>query len=957
MKRKLGSLEKGKGIQSITKFFKSLGPQTGNRRSCGLAEDPAKMKTTKTDEHREPILENHQVASAARNASCMDKSAEKSKENSHNSENEALLNDESISATSQPEHSTPITDTKYCKKTENKIYCPAVVGDQGELTSMDCGDTFYSADEDSACLYNTCHGSFTSTQNQGVDISSRNEPGVDAKGSENKESLLLAESNRREFSLNEESSCVDTARTDHDSVNDHWEKEESIEYSQQISKAPAVSLPWAKESLDHDKLNVNIVNKDPKNSNNDLIEGDQNDQYSCGSFDSSKCVKDSSKIIGCNSSDLEKSVSFEDCKDSECDETFSDLSEVKHNANCELFEKPSSDLDRDSNHGISEGSSSSDEDLLTPPIFLSSKFQLKPIIKTPEKGVAPSYCTPSPIISDVKREEKIKYKLSFDKLIKEKAMHGEKDAELAEMEAELQRGLERGGICDVHVPSAFSDIESEEELFDDGRDLKDCMLPKDIKKFLVDVHDFSEELSGEDIFPLFHPYVTDVPSLLINPSPECDTFEGKLVVASSSDLQELLCGGWILQHYLDRFCPADVAYWLFQILCRHRDQHIISSSFQILWTLTEAATEKRDDLPPNPRGSLWVPSIKKIMKELLSLGATIPTLYPGDLVDALNIKEMFSAEISSGEIQMDPTSSSPQTECFPVVNIMHLVQFVTHCLQKCPKSFTIQDLRNLVVMFCRLALDMRLQTVVFDVEMCLAAVMNCYGEMQWPDEIKELCSIVAQLSTDHRSLLHLVELQPPSIRGIQLQRLLSMTLLHWLVSKFCRQEESGMIIANERCKASVPDDIEVSKMVKLVEQLKPGEKSDYYLLHTIISLVSHAVGSEDLLPKQRGALEKLTNKLRLLNGDIKDPRATFMNRTKVKDLLVRTILRLDYMTQCIKPPREENISSYFELSGSGYQVELLKETENTDNKEELSSNEDEEGETAHEMDCTFELKE
>ena len=150
-----------------------------------------------------------------------------------------------------------------------------------------------------------------------------------------------------------------------------------------------------------------------------------------------------------------------------------------------------------------------------------------------------------------------------------------------------------------------------------------------------------------------------------------------------------------------------------------------------------AFLQKRDDLPPNPRGSLWVPSIKKIMKELLSLGATITMLYPGDLVDALNIKEMFSAEICSGEIQMADvtTSSNPQTECFPVVNIMHLVQFVTQCVQKCPKSFTIQDLRNLVVLFCRLALDMRLQTVVFDVEMCLAAVMNCYGEMQWPDEV------------------------------------------------------------------------------------------------------------------------------------------------------------------------------------------------------------------------------
>lgn len=32
----------------------------------------------------------------------------------------------------------------------------------------------------------------------------------------------------------------------------------------------------------------------------------------------------------------------------------------------------------------------------------------------------------------------------------------------------------------------------------------------------------------------------------------------------------------------------------------------------------------------------------------------------------------------------------------------------------------------------------------------------------------------------------------------------------------------------------------------------------------------------------KAPLEKLTNKLRSLNGDIKDPRAAFMNRTKVK---------------------------------------------------------------------------
>ena len=62
------------------------------------------------------------------------------------------------------------------------------------------------------------------------------------------------------------------------------------------------------------------------------------------------------------------------------------------------------------------------------------------------------------------------------------------------------------------------------------------------------------------------------------PQPDGDTFEAKLMLASDSDLQELLCGGWILQHYLDKHCPSEVAEWLFHIMCRHRDQHIISSS-------------------------------------------------------------------------------------------------------------------------------------------------------------------------------------------------------------------------------------------------------------------------------------------------------------------------------------------------------------------------------------------
>lgn len=77
---------------------------------------------------------------------------------------------------------------------------------------------------------------------------------------------------------------------------------------------------------------------------------------------------------------------------------------------------------------------------------------------------------------------------------------------------------------------------------------------------------------------------------------------------------------------------------------------------------------------------------------------------------------------------------------------------------------------------------------------------------------------MAKLSTDHRNLLHLVQIQPPSVRGIQLQRLLGVTLLHWLVPKFGQQKEAGRRTDDERCDVALPDTVEVKikSVVKMI---------------------------------------------------------------------------------------------------------------------------------------------
>ena len=83
----------------------------------------------------------------------------------------------------------------------------------------------------------------------------------------------------------------------------------------------------------------------------------------------------------------------------------------------------------------------------------------------------------------------------------------------------------------------------------------------------------------------------DFPRLSMLPRPENDSFEAKVMSGSDADLQEIICGGWILQHYLDWPCPSEVSEWLFQVMCRHQDHHVISSTFQVLWVMVETATE------------------------------------------------------------------------------------------------------------------------------------------------------------------------------------------------------------------------------------------------------------------------------------------------------------------------------------------------------------------------------
>lgn len=456
-----------------------------------------KQKTTKKTEFREPILEKLQTAKKGfgSTASSTMLNLDNNKGNDEGTSSNLNLNSDlehnkAVCISGQHANNQAVTPSAGSSSVADKSILDSMnirsveKVHAAETSVMDCDETFHSAYEEVDTSYFSCGGSLMDSSNndshdESVNISAgKGDFLQDVESSESsltKESDIHSpvhtESKTKELKDKGESSRYNNLEEgEQDCGFGVLNVAECPEDDQNLMSKPSVgSLTREADSLSGLESNTKDHNKEEYNSScDDLMEGE--------------CDKDSGQInkslndvhfneeVANNGAFSDESGSF-GVKEAEQDHSSDDFKEEDHDKDSDPINKPLNDVDfhEDSNDGaFPDGSDSSDEDLLTPPRFLYDNTKLKPDIRTPEKGIAPAYATPSPSFRDAREEKEktIKYKLSFDKLIAEKAKHRERDAELAEMEAELQRGIENGGIGQMQVPSTFSDIESEEELMD-----------------------------------------------------------------------------------------------------------------------------------------------------------------------------------------------------------------------------------------------------------------------------------------------------------------------------------------------------------------------------------------------------------------------------------------------------------------------------------------------------------
>ena len=440
----------------------------------------SKQESTKETEIRTPILEKLQTAKSS--SGSQDSSAMLSLDRSApRVNNQAAL---SPGESSMFEDKSPVVS----------VNIRSIERDPAAETSvMDCEETFHSACGDVDTTYYSFEGSPRDSSN----IDSHNDSENQSKLIGSTEISLTKESGTHNYvsqkSKTEDSSIGESSRcNDLEEEQDFGAVSSAGKCTEDCDITPSAgSLTEEAESHGCLESDTENVNTDSKRGFDNLLKSGQNSVSD--DFQEGEDGKDSEQVSkrldnpqfnetvnDCDFSD--ESGSF-DAKDGDRNSSCDDLKEEEDNdEEGDQINKPFDDVhfQEDLNDGAyPDGSGSSDEELLTPPRFLYEKAKLKPDIRTPEKGIAPAYATPSPVMGNAiaKEEKSIKYKLSFDKLIADKAKHRERDAELAEMEAELQRGIENGGIVQMQVPSTFSDIESEEELTD-GK-LGKSALPRD----------------------------------------------------------------------------------------------------------------------------------------------------------------------------------------------------------------------------------------------------------------------------------------------------------------------------------------------------------------------------------------------------------------------------------------------------------------------------------------------
>lgn len=566
-----------------------------------------------------------------------------------------------------------------------------------------------------------------------------------------------------------------------------------------------------------------------------------------------------------------------------------------------------------------EINSDSDDDLdLVAPDFLKKKDITAVIFQSPRRAVKPIGSTLSPLPNLVHGKRAEHRKISLTSLLTEKKkidVVQKNTNEISALQAKFLKDDYNDLVTyELDYSQDISQMSNMSNDYEDSQDPFQSQSQTNIQNkeiFFKDkfgenkeneltlpkrfVNDFPDTFPGEKFFTQYREAIDLKPALttLYCNLMDCDEFDAERDI-SVEDQNELLCT--IVDSYVPHICKftSTTCKCFWDILCYCQDIMVMKTAYQHLtkYILLEKSENK------------WVPSVDDFTEALKKCGCDFNILLPDLVAEEIG---KTTSHIKVDVIQ-SPLSPKSTRRCFfsRLNNFQCIIKLMTISVQNYPDKYSTEDLNFIITVAMRLTIERILQSTLHDVTTLVASILDTYKANNWHNIMEKVWNILLLFNMHHRNMLQIVSSLSNSKRGIEFSEMLAFNVANFLV--------------NKSCKFTTPP-IKIPKVYDVVAYIIIDDDTDYFKLYSVITLIGMCIKADDVKSRQRANIGKLRDKLQLLHGEIKECKGAFLDRAKVKDVILRIVSKFKFLAQ--NTQTQPKLECYFDSQSHTIPVETL----------------------------------
>ncbi|XP_014681031.1 PREDICTED: SMC5-SMC6 complex localization factor protein 2-like [Priapulus caudatus] len=470
------------------------------------------------------------------------------------------------------------------------------------------------------------------------------------------------------------------------------------------------------------------------------------------------------------------------------------------------------------------------------------------------------------------------YKYDLDSLVAEKRKK-DVNQEIHTKEAEIQAFIATGGVekCPI-IPATLPTAGNMQTLVDVAR----------LQMLTAQKAEIKDDAPGEAIYDKHAAFKLLSSATLSLKSCGFTLHDGPFdrlleeASASADQLQSILLDETIHVYFQSLSCKSEIAKWLFYVVALHENPTVVLAAFNSLWHILNLSDSTTQESKP-----LFHLFLKDIARVFINYGMNISAIRPSLLLCDIKEADLYEGLQPEGvehHLQMEKTENLPF-----LCNLKYIFQVLTSVFTRSEyaSAYNCVEKAALVILLFHAGMDSNLigDAILVDIQTCIGVVLNTFQPAKWPLTVCELCCHLSKLSSNHANQLHIADMCAATARGTQLQKSISFTFLQLMYNELPEY---------------LPDVMPKDLMDLLTQTSKLAlTSSGYYKLYIAVQMMDRCIGSEKISTADKASLQQCIWLLRLgIGADIRE-RVTYLDPTRVKDLIVRVTSKWHLMCQAV----------------------------------------------------------